>query len=630
MGCVQLSRALSRFALCCCTIIAVQTRAVSAQGSPTAQAPRKPGPTLPVPERRGTVSVHVAVVDAEANVKPIPLHELRMQGATGDPDTTLRTGLDGRVQALMPAGGYVLSSIRPITLAGTSYRWQVAVQVSTASTVVVELTNANADSAVADAPPSTSRGIAPEMQVFGRVREGVFRVQAGIGSGTAFLVDSAGLLLTNAHVVSGVSDADLSVQLDSVTRVPAQLVEKAQEADVAVIRINPLLVQGRPLARLDTTVAPVPGERVFALGYPLGQSLTLTAGIVSSVREGAIVHDANINPGNSGGPLYALDGTVVGINTFLIADKRGPGVYGSIPLRVALPVLHAARASATSLPELATTHLPVRPFIGIPVQEVKASVEERPLDVWKTYRAIGIGRFTLSVNTPYQVIGQSMLTELEVAKDRRKREDKAGLSSEEKYSETADFHDWELYSGSTRNSLVPLVGIHIEPKLGETTGSWFRRFAIAAASGQNSKATVRYKSDLRRAYFFRNSDTLVAYMGGTHPARQYVNDEWVDLRDVANIGYYLLPVEAFAPEEDGTVPVITIVLYDLKNPDEPSCGVLKPELVAAIWNQFIGHRQAQGETAVEAIASKRRPDAGQVSGQFCTVVPEPAQPLPMR
>ena len=561
-------------------------------------------------------------------MKPIPLYEMHIRLPSDSSGTALRTGLDGRAEATLPAGGYVLASDKPVTIDGVSYRWKVAVQVTASRTVTVELTNANADTTgattlAATRAPTGGREVASEMKVFGRVKEGVVKVMAGTTSGTAFMVDSSGLFLTNAHVVDGASDAVLSVMLDTLTRVSAQVVLRAHETDLAIIRIDPSLARGRPVAVLDTKATAQVGEKVFALGYPLGQELVLTTGVVSGVRDGAIITDVNINHGNSGGPMYAMDGTVVAVNTFGLDGKGGPGIYGAIAIGKGLPLVDQARVRAASMPMPSAAKLPVTPRASISVADAKAAVASQPKDVWKTYRAIEMDRFMISVETPFQAVAAMAMVEAESGKDRKKREEKAGIDQEERYSELRGLHDYYRYAAGNdaAQAFVPAVGINISPKIGETTGSFFRRLAVASTVGTDSKKTVRYKSDLRSAAIYRNMDTVEVFIGGAQPMREYVNNQWVDMRDVANTGYYLIPIETFAPDADGTVPVVTIVLQDLKNPDDPSCGSLKPELVAGIWNQFEQHLRTVGVDFVAADPRKVRPDAGQVRKLFCQSVP---------
>ncbi len=131
---------------------------------------------------------------------------------------------------------------------------------------------------------------------------------------------------------------EVSVYVDSVTRLPARVLARDPDADLAIVRIAPQACHECapfPLAFAKPGEPPVlPGERVFALGYPLNQPLTITSGLVGTVRRGALLTEAAINPGNSGGPLINVDGSVVGVNTFRDVDDRsvGSGLSGAVLL----------------------------------------------------------------------------------------------------------------------------------------------------------------------------------------------------------------------------------------------------------------------------------------------------------
>jgi hypothetical protein len=327
--------------------------------------------------------------------------------------------------------------------------------------------------------------------------------------------------------------------------------------------------------------------------------------------------------------MFAMDGTVIAVNTFLVDGANGPGVSGSIAIGKALPLLDQARVRAQSMPMPAATRLPVTPRASISVSDAKAAVAQQPKDVWKSYTAIEMDRFMIGIITPYQAVATKAMIEAESGKDRKKREAQSGVAAEEQWSILRGLHDWDRYAGdSDAEMMVPAVGIYVSPKAGETTGSFFRRLAIASVSGADSKQTVRYKSDLRSAAIYSDRDTVGVFIGGARPMPQYVNNKWVDMRDVANVGYYLIPIETFAPDADGTVPVVTIVMQDLKNPDDPSCGSLKPDLVASIWNQFQAHLQSSGVDFVAADPAKQRPDAAAIRKLYCSSIPagEETQP----
>jgi S1-C subfamily serine protease len=581
----------------------------AASGAATGVTATTAAARLPGARALVSLSLTVAIVGENLVVKPIPLHELRFSPLAGGEPVTVRTGLDGTAVATLPPGSYNVASAAPVTVDGTSYRWALNVDAS-AGTARLELTNANATTAAAPAAaPARSRQMAPEMEIYQQARTGVFRIESGLAHGSGFLADSAGFILTNAHVVAGQTTA--AAVIDSATRAPLQIVYRDNDRDVAVLRVAPELVRGRwvmPLAVGSPLVEP--GERVFAIGYPLNQEQTLTSGIVSSLREGAIISDVNINHGNSGGPLLNLAGEVVAINTFGdFTNQGGPGISGSVMITRAIEPLSNARTRSTSLSAPSAESLPSIPSGRFRTQDLKAFADSVKVARYMAFDSITVGRFFVTLTTPPIFYVRQKAFEKAVGKDRKKREERAHMDEDARFSEMRDFRDWSEYVGDER---APVVTLLIEPKVGETSGSFFRRLLV---TGQGGKATVRYSADLESAFIFRNGQPVALLKGGTTPVKQYVDNRWVDLKDVANYGYYVLPADAFAPDADGAPPSIVVDLADLKNPTLESCRELSREIVATVWNDFVLYHAAVGVPFVAADPRKKAegaPDKGTV------------------
>jgi 2-alkenal reductase len=152
------------------------------------------------------------------------------------------------------------------------------------------------------------------------------------GSGTGFIIDEAGHIVTNWHVIQG-GQAFLVIFADGERR-EAELIGSDPLSDLAVVRVEGDLPG---IVGFGDSDALRPGEPVLAIGSPLGAfTNTVTQGVVSatgrdlgeSTYNNLIQHDAAINPGNSGGPLFNLDGEVVGVNTLGIPSQAGQPVQG--------------------------------------------------------------------------------------------------------------------------------------------------------------------------------------------------------------------------------------------------------------------------------------------------------------
>jgi len=184
------------------------------------------------------------------------------------------------------------------------------------------------------------------------------------GTGSGFLWDRTGHVVTNYHVLEGASSARVTLQDQS--EYAAELVGAARDFDLAVLKIEALPDQLRPLPLGESSNLQV-GQRVLAIGNPFGLDYTLTTGVISALdREiqassgltiyGVIQTDAAINPGNSGGPLLDSAGRVIGVNTAIQSPSGASAGVG-----FAVPVDTVNRV----VPELIARGRYARPGIGI-------------------------------------------------------------------------------------------------------------------------------------------------------------------------------------------------------------------------------------------------------------------------
>ncbi|MEU3402609.1 trypsin-like peptidase domain-containing protein [Streptomyces sp. NPDC006670] len=201
------------------------------------------------------------------------------------------------------------------------------------------------------------------------------------GTGTGFVYDEQGHILTNNHVVaSAANGGKLSATFSDGKKYEAEVVGRAQGYDVAVIKLKNPPTNLKPLALGDSDKVAV-GDPTIAIGAPFGLSNTVTTGIISAknrpVASGdgsggknsymsALQTDASINPGNSGGPLLDGRGAVIGINSAIQSAGNGGfggGQAGSIGLGFAIPINQAKNVAKS----LIDTGKPVYPVISVSV-----------------------------------------------------------------------------------------------------------------------------------------------------------------------------------------------------------------------------------------------------------------------
>ncbi len=174
---------------------------------------------------------------------------------------------------------------------------------------------------------------------------------AGPSQGSGFVYDQTGHIVTNAHVVNGAAEIEISFTDGSIYE--AALVGLDPHSDLAVLKVTqlPAGVTALPLGKMDELAV---GQTVVAIGNPFGLEGTLTRGIISALGRTipaltpfsiphAIQTDAAINPGNSGGPLLDLQGRVIGVNAQGVTSNEGvnSGVSLAIPVDIVQRVVPA-------------------------------------------------------------------------------------------------------------------------------------------------------------------------------------------------------------------------------------------------------------------------------------------------
>jgi putative serine protease PepD len=200
----------------------------------------------------------------------------------------------------------------------------------------------------------------------------------GGGTGTGFVIDSTGFILTNNHVIAdaAVDGGSIEVQLNDGTTLDATIIGRDSAYDLAVLKVDRTGLTALTFGDSDQVAV---GDAVIAIGSPLGLSGTVTLGIVSAkdraVTAGedagdnsyinAIQTDAAINPGNSGGPLVNSAGAVIGVNSAIatLGTSFLSSQSGSIGIGFAIPINQARKTAE----QLIKTGKATYPVVGISV-----------------------------------------------------------------------------------------------------------------------------------------------------------------------------------------------------------------------------------------------------------------------
>src|SRR3954469_3292575 len=206
--------------------------------------------------------------------------------------------------------------------------------------------------------------------------------QRGEATGSGFVIDRKGTILTNAHVVAGATK--VTVQFADRHVVDATILGRDESTDLAILKVDAKPSELDPLP-LGSSQGGQVGDPTIAIGNPFGLERTLTTGVVSATKrtiqapngfqiDGVIQTDAAINPGNSGGPLLDAAGRVIGINSQIETGGSGGGHRG---IGFAIPIDTAKRL----LPQLEKNGRVDRGFLGVDSITVDKSLRDLNLPV---------------------------------------------------------------------------------------------------------------------------------------------------------------------------------------------------------------------------------------------------------
>ncbi len=244
----------------------------------------------------------------------------------------------------------------------------------------------------------------PFLRRFGNSESSQPRQRVQQGSGSGFIINSSGQILTNAHVIDGADS--VTVTLKDGRTFDGKVLGEDAVTDVALIEIE---ANNLPIASIGDSDTLQPGEAVIAIGNPLGLNNTVTSGILSATgrsssdigvsdkRVDYIQTDAAINPGNSGGPLLNSRGQVIGMNTAIIRGAQGLGF--------AIPINTVQRISQELISKGRVDH----PYLGIQMvtltPEIKATINSDPRNRLNIRADQGVFLVDIMPRSPASVAG---------------------------------------------------------------------------------------------------------------------------------------------------------------------------------------------------------------------------------
>jgi len=496
------------------------------------------------------VVLHIRAVltDATGQATPVARHALLISEnpPTREPRRIV-TSVDGTATVRLRPGNYTVESDEPVALQGKAYRWRLTLDVAAGRDSTLELTLANS---VAEAiAPGTSDATTPlatnTSLVLRQWLDSVVEVWTPTAHGSGFLVDAAGLVVTNQKIIG---DATLvEVQISRSVKVAGTVVEADRQRDIAVVRIDPAAMASiKPVPLECPSSAPsIPrGQEIYAIAAPLRQEKSWTLGAVSRIDANAIASDLSLAGGGAGGPAFAASGVLVGVTS--PADERDEPRRGATRVvRIArvCDVMAAAAKKVNDAPVPSAAHLPVEPTKPAPVATFKEAVRRRAGSL-KPYQ-MAAADFDVGFITPiinYAAQSQS----------------------------NQNFSNWSEYMAD----IPPVLFVRVTPKMVESFWAKAARGA-AMTQGMALPAIKHLKSGFERLHAFCGSTEV-------RPIHPFKLELRVSETDAIYEGLYVFDPAALGPE-CGTV---SFVLHSEKEPGKADTRVVDPRVLQQIWRDF--------------------------------------------
>jgi S1-C subfamily serine protease len=497
------------------------------------------------------LTVRAVLVDRDLNQKPVPKLTLvfTRQDAASAEITTLKTGFDGLTETRLPAGKYLLTTPQPIEFQGKSYSWKQDI-VLTGTEQALELSNDNAVASALVAGPPAGSAPADLTGLFDRLKNSVVMIRSEAKEGSGFIVDPAGLVVTNNHVVE--SSTYLAVQFDQKRKVLARVLAANADKDIAVLWINLAAFPEAVVVPLNSAAAasaPAVGERVFTIGNPLGREKVLTTGVISKVEAESITSDININPGNSGGPLLTLKGQVIGITTAGLQK-----LAKIVPIADARPLIEEARRKLGGQAPSAEL-LPVEPLDFFPADSLRALLQKDKIER-KPY-FFEAGEFEVGFTTPVFRYFVSHEDEMAAARKAIKRGGGDPAQAKPPAEALEDAQDYR-----------PLLVVRVWPRL-----SVFWK--------------IKFKNGFQRMRLLCGGKEVAPIAPGRYPFE--LRDQRGRTVDTTYSGGYVYSPDAVSPACGSVV----VEIFSEKDQNTPISKIVDASTIERVWADFEPYRKAQ-------------------------------------
>jgi hypothetical protein len=305
----------------------------------------------------GTLRIRVVVTDAGGNAVPVPRVQLLISdNPTSREPRRVRTGADGSIDVILPAGNYTVESDVPVRLGARTFAWTQTLDVPAGGDTVLELSADNADAdADAGAAVDVARATpADGAVILARWQTSIAEIWTPTRHANGFVIDARGLIATNDRALGPAADVEVEFgNAAGRVKVAGRVIATDRTKGVTIIWIDPAITATRPPIAPSCDAAAPPSiahdDRVVTLIAPMLEPKTALPGSAIRPTSQAFRADWRLDSVSAGGPVFAADGTAIGITVAeeeQDTQRRAADSY-VIPLANACSVLAAAEQKMT-------------------------------------------------------------------------------------------------------------------------------------------------------------------------------------------------------------------------------------------------------------------------------------------
>jgi S1-C subfamily serine protease len=516
--------------------------------------------------------IKVVLVDADRKTTPVPRHALLISAnpTTAAPRQII-TSTDGTADVRLRPGNYTVESDVPVAFGGKAYQWTQMVDIVAGRDAVLELTAGNAEvgpiTATTPAP-----GAAPPIEhdpsfLLPQWQDSVVALWTPAAHASGFVIDSKGLIATNQRVIG--SATSIEVQITPQIKIAARVLAADSARDVAILWIDPNTVASvRPVPLGCTPAAKAAdiaeGQELFTIGTPLRERKGMSSGTVVRVDTNVVAADFRLESGSAGGPVFAADGSVIGITSLLDdkndTDQRSRANSRVVRAAAACEVVASAEKKMKDGPPPNGTRLPVEPARPYSVDALKEAAQRRAGNL-NPYQ-MSASDFDVAFVTPVLAYGA---------------QDQPGQTA------SRDFGNWSDYMAE----FPPVLLIRVTPKLVEGFWTTVARGA-ARTQGVDLPPIKRVKAGFSRLRVLCGD----AEVTPIHPFK-LEQRVLASRSDAIYEGLYVFDPGTLGPH----CGVVKLVMYSDKEPEKGDTRVVDPKILKQIWQDFAAYRAAGANPA---------------------------------